>query len=172
MIGGAWYIGGKPIYYSWDPATGRVVSYPDCDNSPEALAREGVIPMKHYSGYRQPDAGDYGIPGVEVHAGDGTRRRLEPRFDLLFQAGGFDWGPGAPDPSMVNLAVALIADVTGDGKLAAGTCQRLKLRVLHGLAVDGWMLTEETLAMHIARLVIEDERLRGAQEQRSADCVD
>ncbi len=165
MINGIWCSpGGKPIYCRWDPASGALFVEAECDNSSEALAREGLL-MKTYTGYRQPDAGELGIPAVEVHEA-GRTWHLHTRLDLKYNAGGFDWGPHADDFARLNLALALIADVTGDDELARSTCQRLKLRVIRKLAVDGWAMTEETLAAALAEIVAEDvDEWRVATEQ-------
>lgn len=58
--------------------------------------------------------GDRTIDGVQVHV-DG--RPLDPRLDIHeFTKNGFEWSYEGPEPN--QLALALLADHTGDPKLA------------------------------------------------------
>lgn len=62
---------------------------------------------------------------VEALGADGARRPLDLRTDLWNHSpDGFEWGYGGSGPA--QLALALLADVTGDGELAARQHQDFK----------------------------------------------
>ena len=86
--------------------------------------------MKTYKGRRERHI-------VEVTA-DG--RPLDPRFDLWGHSpGGFEWGYGGSGPA--QLALALLADHTGDDEEAIMLHQDFKHLVVARLPFRGWELT-------------------------------
>lgn len=88
--------------------------------------------MKTYIGIRDLDLDRC---TVEV---DG--KPLDPRLDLkVYSAEGFEWGYWGDTPA--QLALALLADATGDDELATELHQRFKVRVVAGLGGE-WRLTE------------------------------
>ena len=105
--------------------------------------------MKTYSGFRTGD-------GCAVTVADGAGSRgLDPRFDLRKHSlTGFEWGYGGSGPA--QLALALAADVLGDGEAALGVYQGLKFQVVGRLPADGWSLTEAELADTIHGLTRSD----------------
>lgn len=81
--------------------------------------------MKHYSGFREPNVAGPGI--VKVVDDSGKHRELNPRRDLADKSpDGFQWGYEGSGPA--QLALALIADATGDDRLALRTYQEFKRR--------------------------------------------
>ena len=86
--------------------------------------------MKRYEGRR-----DGHVPEVTV---DG--RPLDPRLDLgSHSPTGFEWGYGGSGPA--QLALALLADHTGDDDEAVMLHQDFKRLVVARLAFRGWELT-------------------------------
>jgi hypothetical protein len=72
------------------------------------------------------------------------RSKLPPRNDLLDHSpDGFQWGYGGSGPA--QLALALIADATGDDRLAVRVHQRFKAEIVAGLP-DQWQLEAENIA--------------------------
>jgi hypothetical protein len=115
-------------------------------------------PLKTYTGYRLPGQQDTAAPGlVTVHQEGQAPRPLDPRFDLRRHADGLNLGYGGSGPA--QLALALAADVLGDGEAARDLHQRLKSRLVARLPRDGWALTEEQLRQAIHE--IQQERGQG-----------
>jgi hypothetical protein len=86
--------------------------------------------MKTYRGRRQGH-----VPEVTA---DG--RPLDPRLDLCSHSPtGFEWGYGGSGPA--QLALALLADHTGDDEEAVRLHQDLKRLVVARLPFRGWELT-------------------------------
>jgi hypothetical protein len=86
--------------------------------------------MKTYKGRRERHL-------VEVTADD---RPLDPRLDLCSHSPtGFEWGYGGSGPA--QLALALLADHTGDDEEAATLHQDFKRLVVARLPFRGWELT-------------------------------
>lgn len=95
--------------------------------------------MKTYRGFRHAQ----GAAFVEV---DG--RELDLRLDLDDHSPtGFEWGYGGSGPA--QLALALIADATGDDQRALKRHQQFKWACTARLPHDGWTLTSAEI---IARL--------------------
>lgn len=103
--------------------------------------------MKTYSGRRDRD----GKTHVWV-VNDGVTAPLDPRFDLANKSPtGFEWGYGGSGPA--QLAIAIIADATGDDAKALRCCQAFKFRVLASLDRErSWSLTRETVLLILAAI--------------------
>jgi hypothetical protein len=116
-------------------------------------------PLKTYTGYRLP--GDQGTADkaiVTVHQEGQPPRPLDPRFDLRRQSDGLNWGYGGSGPA--QLALALAADVLGDGDAAQDVHQKLKRTLVAALPKDGWSLTETQLRLAIADIQQQRGHLR------------
>lgn len=95
--------------------------------------------MKIYKGYRTPT----GCNVVVIN--DGKTYSLPPRLDLKDHTpnGEFEFGYGGSGPS--QLALALVADVTGDDALTLKIYQTFKHYVVVPLRSTKWTLTEAYL---------------------------
>ena len=71
--------------------------------------------------------------------------KLNPRFDLMNHSPtGFAWGYYGSGPA--QLALALVADATGDDALAMRTYQRFKAEVVAHIEGDQWEMTAADIA--------------------------
>lgn len=93
---------------------------------------------KIYSGKRMPDAGRGVV--VEVSDGDGSKP-LPPRLDLKDHSTTMDWGFSVGGPA--QLALAILADVTGDDEYAERHHQWFKLEIVTRFGWDEWGLREQ-----------------------------
>lgn len=95
-----------------------------------------------YVGHRVP--GQVGPATVERVELNGERSPLDPRHDLYRHSpDGFQWGYGGSGPA--QLALALVADATGDDALALRTYQKFKSEIVVGLP-DQWQLDADNIA--------------------------
>lgn len=77
---------------------------------------------------------------VAVETGH-KRRGLDPRYDvIIYTRDGFAWGQFGPGAA--QLALALVADATGDVVFARLVASDLVVRMVATLPVDGWVLSE------------------------------
>ena len=91
--------------------------------------------MKTYSGYR---AQPLGMCQVFVDT-DGVEKLLPLRLDLQTHSpSGFEWGYGGSGPA--QLALALLADATGDSQLALQYYQMYKADVVAKLPSTNWTI--------------------------------
>lgn len=103
--------------------------------------REPAPRNRCYFGYRDPHTQDVTVVRAEA---DGTRSPLDPRYDLRNHSpAGFNWGYGGSGPA--QLALALVADASGDDALALKVYQRFKFEIVGGMA-DQWMLEAGNIA--------------------------
>ena len=81
-------------------------------------------------------------PGLNVSVVEnGDPRPLPLRLDLQSHSpGGFEWGYGSSGPA--RLALAILADVTGNDEYAVRHHPWFKLDVIASLPWEGWKLTE------------------------------
>jgi hypothetical protein len=94
-----------------------------------------------YGGSRPFQVGPGEVVRIEP---DGTETPLDPRHDLACHSpDGFQWGYGGSGPA--QLALALVADATGDDKLALRTYQRFKFEIVTGLP-NIWRLDAVNIA--------------------------
>ena len=78
-------------------------------------------------------------------------RALPLRLDLRSHSpGGFEWGPGESGPA--QLALAIVADATGDDGRALATYREFKRRVVQALPAAGWSLTSEQIDAELRRI--------------------
>lgn len=97
-------------------------------------------PNREYVGSRRA-LGD-GTANVHIVEPSGKRRRLNPRHDLRNHSpDGFEWGYGGSGPA--QLALALVADATGDDDLAQRVYQDFKFRFVARWGDDWKMLAAE-----------------------------
>lgn len=108
-------------------------------------------------------AGVRGRDGCEVGFVDWTGRmgKLDLRLDLRDHSPtGFEWGYGGSGPA--QLALALIADATGDGELALAVYQDFKTEIVAELPRECWQLEAGEVARmaHLLRrpLVLFEKR--------------
>ena len=102
--------------------------------------------MKEYRGHRNQ--------GVVVVTVDG--RPLNPRFDLYnHNPNGFEWGYGGSGPA--QLALAIVADHTGDDDQALAIYQSFRFAVVAGLSENGWTLTSREINEAVQK--IQDQSL-------------
>ena len=86
-------------------------------------------------------------PSPDVPA---ERRRVIRRPDGSTLATGFAWGSGGSGPAQV--ALAILADCTGDDELAQRLCQAFKWGVIQQLPMDeGWALTVDEVRRWVGR---------------------
>lgn len=102
-----------------------------------------------------PDIRYFGIrtaSGCEVWVSRGDSiRRLNPRFDLRQHSPtGFEWGYGGPGPA--QLALALLADWSGNSRFALKHYQHFKFKVIAGLSKREWDLTSEQIRIFAAEI--------------------
>jgi len=93
--------------------------------------------MKIYSGKKSGGGG-----GQRVQVTEGTRiTTLNPRTDLWNHSPtGFQWGYGGSGPA--QLALALLADATGDDRLAVHLHQPFKRHFVCSFG-NSWTMTDE-----------------------------
>ena len=85
-----------------------------------------------------PEGGDVKVTVVE----DGVARSLPMRLDLRsYSPDGLEWGYGNAGPA--QLALAILADVTGNDQYALRHHHWFKLEVVATLPWDGWKLAED-----------------------------
>jgi len=88
---------------------------------------------RSYLGARRP-----GLCEIRVREGGGSRQ-LPLRLDLVRHSPtGFEWGYGGSGPA--QLALAILADASGDSELALRFYQRFKREVVARLKPSGWEL--------------------------------
>ena len=109
--------------------------------------------MKHYHGWREASEAGPGV--VKVTEEWGIHRPLNPRLDLANKSpDGFQWGYAGSGPA--QLALALIADATGDDALALRTYQLFKERFV---AIWGqtWTITDAVVTRRAKLIDAERE---------------
>ena len=94
-----------------------------------------------YTGKRRQHVGGRGVD-VEVTRGD-EHRPLPPRLDLKEHSTTLEWGYGTGGPA--QLALAILADVTGDDAYAERHYHWFKLEVVSRFAWDDWGLRESQI---------------------------
>jgi hypothetical protein len=93
--------------------------------------------MKTYWGIRHENR-----VSVQVVTDDGRQEPLNPRFDLRNHSPcGFEWGYCGSGPA--QLALALLADATGDDEVAETYYQDFKQQIVAGLNKEVWTLSVE-----------------------------
>ncbi len=83
-------------------------------------------------------------PPAVLFLDEGERRghELPPRLDLRNHSpDGFEWGYGGSGPA--QLALALLADATGDDALALRCYSRFKEEIVEVLQAESWSLSAE-----------------------------
>jgi hypothetical protein len=80
---------------------------------------------------------------------DGVLRDLSPRLDLQNHSQSFAWGFGGSAPA--QLALALIADATGDDARALRLQHDFKFRVIASLP-SRWTMTQSRVLAYVAEL--------------------
>ncbi len=91
--------------------------------------------------------GDRTIDGVQVHV-DG--RALDPRLDIHeFTKNGFEWSYEGPEPR--QLALALVADHTGDSTQALALAEPFMRRVVANFDNE-WEMTSADVEAALAAL--------------------
>ncbi len=109
--------------------------------------------MKEYIGSRHPTLGG---PGVVKILDNDSYRDLDPRLELISHSpSGFQWGYPGSGPA--QLALAIIADATGDDNLALASYQRFKQEVIVGLPVK-WSLTHEQVLGWLKTWVVKSQK--------------
>ena len=98
------------------------------------------LTSKVYVGVRSSGPGAEGV-SVSVLE-DGVPRSLPLRLDLRDDSPhGFEWGFGSGGPA--QLALAILADITGNDAYAVRHHHWFKLEVVGALPWEGWKLTED-----------------------------
>lgn len=105
------------------------------------MSRAAAPEGRTYIGVREPS-------GCTVGYVDQERPRVRKLPPCLYLANhsptGFEWGYGGSGPA--QLALALVADATGDDALALRVYQQFKAEIVQGLPHDRWMLTAGEIA--------------------------
>ena len=98
------------------------------------------VASKVYVGLRT--SGSEGVTVSVLEGGD--PRPLPPRFDLRSHSPtGFGWGHSGRGPA--QLALAILADITGNDEYAVRHHHWLKLEVIAALPWEGWKLTKSQI---------------------------
>lgn len=93
--------------------------------------------MRIYFGLRCPDGIWVGVRGL-----DGSLRLLNPRNDLHNHSPeGFEWGYGGSGPA--QLALALLADASGDDQAALNHHQAFKRLMVAKIGTEAWVVRED-----------------------------
>ena len=103
--------------------------------------------MKIYVGSR--NARHTWVLAIEEE-GDSPHVRLDPRLDIANHSPtGLEWGYMGSGPS--QLAIALIADATGDDEIAKNRplCQQFKRDVIAHLPMREWILPSESIRVYV-----------------------
>jgi len=88
---------------------------------------------------------------VRIADEGGKESRLDPRFDLMKHSPtGLEWGYEGSGPA--QLALAILADATGDDLLALQTYQRFKREIIAKFG-DSWTLEAGDIANFAKTLV-------------------
>ena len=73
---------------------------------------------------------------------------IDPRFDLrMHSPDGFEWGYHGSGPC--QLALALVADATGDDELAKRVYLLFMHRIVSGLVIEGWELSAAEIRLEV-----------------------
>lgn len=94
--------------------------------------------------------------GARVLVDDGSPicKALPPRNDLSNHSpDGFEWGYGGSGPA--QLALALLADATGNDALALEYHQRFKFAHVARLSGNTWQMTQQGVCLELARLMCD-----------------
>lgn len=112
------------------------------------LRRKDYPPAHSYSGRRQPPGTPGGRCVVLRHHGQ-YDTALDPRFDLWNHSPtGFEWGYGGSGPA--QLALALLADATGDDEIALALYQTFKWNLVAALQKEEWRLDRQQVLAWVA----------------------
>lgn len=101
------------------------------------MKRDPAPRDREYLGWKERGEGGPGT--VRIQHPDGRREALDPRHDLRNHSpDGFQWGYGGSGPA--QLALALVADATGDDALAQRVYQSFKFKTVAGWAAS-WRIS-------------------------------
>lgn len=96
---------------------------------------------KVYTGFREENEAFVNVDG----------KPLAQRHDLVNHSPtGFEWGYWGSGPA--QLALALIADATGDDKLAVDLHMDYKFKFVGKLPKEGWTLTQQQVLEQVKAL--------------------
>ena len=93
---------------------------------------------------------------VSMEEGDSPHVWLDPRLDIANHSPtGLEWGYMGSGPS--QLAIALIADATGDDEKAGNTrlCQQFKRDVVSHFPMKEWMINKDTICKYVESFLSE-----------------
>jgi hypothetical protein len=109
---------------------------------------------RFYTGTRDPlEGGPAPVYSVDEWPGGARRKALNPRHDLRNHSpDGFQWGYGGSGPA--QLALALVADATGDDALAQRVYQTFKFNVVATLPAK-WTLTAEAVRAAVEKIAAD-----------------
>ena len=97
--------------------------------------------MKRYEGKRADSQTVVTVNGLP----------LDPRLDLCNHSPtGFEWGYRGCGPA--QLALALLADALGNDATASRWYQVFKAKVVAGLPMQGWLLTDDEIRQTVQSL--------------------
>jgi len=99
--------------------------------------------------------------------GGGKCVKVDPRYDLRRHSpAGFNWGYNGSGPA--QLALAILADVTGDAEATLQLYQRFKLAVISDLPREGFVLhqheVEAWLIGNLALMTFDDDAIELGEE--------
>lgn len=115
--------------------------------------------FKLYRGVRTPRECKVVVDSYDSETGDREVRALNPRRDIRDHSpGGFEWGYGGSGPA--QLALALVADATGDAQRAQRIYQSFKATFVLTLG-DSWEIKAKDLL-----LIVEDLEQEKAAAER------
>jgi hypothetical protein len=108
--------------------------------------------MKHYTGVRTESGCIVCV--TEIRDPAMTTRPLDPRHDLRNHSpDGFEWGYGGSGPA--QLALAILADYTGDDEQALRLYQSFKHRVIGRFDGDLFALRDQQIDAFLRRIRAE-----------------
>ncbi len=103
---------------------------------------------------------------------DGLAEELPLRLDLWKHSPtGFEWGYGGAGPA--QLALAILADVTGDDIFAVDKCHQFTFEVVAGLDRDQWAIpARKILGWAAVNGISENERFRWLSKEKQTEIID
>lgn len=83
-------------------------------------------------------------------------RRLAPRLDLYRHREAFEWGYNGKGPA--QLALALLADATGDDDLALRLHLAFRERVVQNINANPWIITQAGILDAVDHMLDEEKK--------------
>lgn len=115
------------------------------------MTRQPAPPERSYFGTRHAKSGRTSVSYQE----GGRIKPLSPRADLHNHSDGFQWGYAGSGPA--QLALALIANSTGDDELALRVYQQFKAEYIALIRDDNWSISAGEIVGWIEALQMDED---------------